>query len=137
MILKNGLKETQFESLKLVNRGKVRDIYDLGEHLLIVATDRISAFDVIMPDPIPGKGIILTQISKFWFRIMESIIPHHLISAEVNEFPQICRPYEADLKDRSMLVKKAKPLPAVICPVPAGRIIRLPVKSAAFPCRPG
>jgi phosphoribosylaminoimidazole-succinocarboxamide synthase len=111
MILKNGLKETQFESLKLVNRGKVRDIYDLGEHLLIVATDRISAFDVIMPDPIPGKGIILTQISKFWFRIMESIIPHHLISAEVNEFPQICRPYEADLKDRSMLVKKAKPLP--------------------------
>jgi phosphoribosylaminoimidazole-succinocarboxamide synthase len=106
-----GLRETQFGGLKLINRGKVRDIYDLGDHLLIVATDRISAFDVVMPDPIPGKGIILTQISKFWFRIMESIIPHHLISTEVNEFPSICLPYEADLKDRSMLVKKAKPLP--------------------------
>jgi phosphoribosylaminoimidazole-succinocarboxamide synthase len=106
-----GLWETQFDGLKLVNRGKVRDIYDLGEHLLIVATDRISAFDVVMPDPIPGKGIILTQISKFWFKIMESIIPHHLISTEINEFPKICRPYEAELKDRSMLVKKAKPLP--------------------------
>ncbi|MBI4767121.1 MAG: phosphoribosylaminoimidazolesuccinocarboxamide synthase [Deltaproteobacteria bacterium] len=106
-----GLRETQFDGLKLVNRGKVRDIYDLGEHLLIVATDRISAFDVVMPDPIPGKGIILTQISKFWFKIMESIIPHHLISTEINEFPKICRPYEAELKDRSMLVKKAKPLP--------------------------
>jgi phosphoribosylaminoimidazole-succinocarboxamide synthase len=106
-----GIKETHFPDLVLINRGKVRDIYDLGEHLLIVATDRISAFDVIMPDPIPGKGIILTQISKFWFKVMEPIIPHHLISAEVGEFPQICRPYEADLKDRSMLVKKAKPLP--------------------------
>lgn len=106
-----GIKETDFPDLALINRGKVRDIYDLGEHLLIVATDRISAFDVVMPDPIPDKGIILTQISKFWFRIMESIIPHHLISAEVNEFPPICRPYAADLKDRSMLVKKAKPLP--------------------------
>ena len=75
--------QTKFDGLKLINRGKVRDIYDLGEHLLIVATDRISAFDVVMPNPIPGKGIILTQISKFWFGIMESIIPHHLISAEV------------------------------------------------------
>jgi phosphoribosylaminoimidazole-succinocarboxamide synthase len=103
--------QTQFDGLKLINRGKVRDIYDLGEHLLIVATDRISAFDVVMPNPIPGKGIILTQISKFWFGIMESIIPHHLISTEVDDFPQICRPYETVLKDRSMLVKKAKPLP--------------------------
>lgn len=103
--------ETQFDGLKLVNRGKVRDIYDLGEHLLIVATDRISAFDVVMPNPIPEKGVILTQISKFWFKIMESIIPHHLVSAEVKDFPQVCRPYEAVLKDRSMLVKKAKPLP--------------------------
>ena len=103
--------QTKFDGLKLINRGKVRDIYDLGEHLLIVATDRISAFDVVMPNPIPGKGIILTQISKFWFGIMESIIPHHLISTEVKDFPQVCRPYEAALKDRSMLVKKAKPLP--------------------------
>lgn len=103
--------QTQFDGLNLINRGKVRDIYDLGEHLLIVATDRISAFDVVMPNPIPGKGIVLTQISKFWFGIMESIIPHHLISTEVADFPQVCRPYETDLKDRSMLVKKAKPLP--------------------------
>ena len=109
--MKNGIMQTQFDNLKLINRGKVRDIYDLGEHLLIVATDRISAFDVVMPNPIPGKGIILTQISKFWFGIMESIIPHHLISAEVDDFPQVCRPYEAELKGRSMLVKKAKPLP--------------------------
>ncbi|MGC1402640.1 MAG: phosphoribosylaminoimidazolesuccinocarboxamide synthase [Thermodesulfobacteriota bacterium] len=108
---KNGLSETHFEGLKLINRGKVRDIYDLGEHLLIVATDRISAFDVVMPNPIPGKGVILTQISKFWFGILESIIPHHLISTEVKDFPQECRPYESDLKDRTMLVKKTKPLP--------------------------
>jgi len=111
MMSKNGLMETQLDGLKLVNRGKVRDIYDLGEHLMIVATDRISAFDVVMPNPIPEKGVILTQISKFWFGIMESIIPHHLVSAEVKDFPQVCRPYEAVLKDRSMLVKKAKPLP--------------------------
>ncbi len=111
MMSKNGLLKTQFNGLKLVNRGKVRDIYDLGEHLLIVATDRISAFDVVMPNPIPEKGVILTQISKFWFKIMESIIPHHLVSSEVKDFPRICRPYEAVLKDRSMLVKKAKPLP--------------------------
>ncbi|MFH0789542.1 MAG: phosphoribosylaminoimidazolesuccinocarboxamide synthase [Pseudomonadota bacterium] len=108
---KDGLKETQFEGLKLINRGKVRDIYDLGDHLLIVATDRISAFDVVMPNPIPGKGIILTQISKFWFGIMESITPHHLISTEVKDFPKECRPYEAELRDRSMLVKKTKPFP--------------------------
>jgi len=108
---KNGLMETQFDGLKLLNRGKVRDIYDLGEHLLIVATDRISAFDVVMPNPISGKGIILTRISKFWFGMLESITPHHLISSEVKDFPQVCRPYEADLKDRSMLVKKTKPLP--------------------------
>ncbi|MBA4393259.1 MAG: phosphoribosylaminoimidazolesuccinocarboxamide synthase [Desulfobacca sp.] len=107
----NGLMETHFDGLKLLSRGKVRDIYDLGKNLLIVATDRISAFDVIMPDPIPGKGIILTQISKFWFGILESITPHHLISTEVKDFPSACRPYEAELKDRSMLVKKTKPLP--------------------------
>jgi phosphoribosylaminoimidazole-succinocarboxamide synthase len=107
----NGLMETKFDGLKLLSRGKVRDIYDLGDQLLIVATDRISAFDVIMPNPIPGKGIILTQISKFWFGILESITPHHLISTEVKDFPLECRPYEVDLKDRSMLVKKTKPLP--------------------------
>ncbi|MEW6188435.1 MAG: phosphoribosylaminoimidazolesuccinocarboxamide synthase [Thermodesulfobacteriota bacterium] len=106
-----GLFETQFKGLELANRGKVRDIYDLGENLLIVATDRISAFDVVMPNPIPGKGIILTRLSKFWFKIMEPIIPNHLISTEPGDYPLSCRPFEAELKDRSMLVKKAKPLP--------------------------
>jgi phosphoribosylaminoimidazole-succinocarboxamide synthase len=106
-----GIIETKFEGLTLLNRGKVRDIYDLGDKLLIVATDRISAFDVVMPNPIPGKGIILTQISKFWFSFLESITPNHLISTEVEDFPPECRPYAAELKDRSMLVKKTKPLP--------------------------
>ncbi|MBW2574336.1 MAG: phosphoribosylaminoimidazolesuccinocarboxamide synthase [Deltaproteobacteria bacterium] len=102
---------TDFKDLNLVKRGKVRDIYDLGDKLLMVATDRISAFDVIMPDPIPGKGKILTQISLFWFEIMESLLPHHLISGNVDNFPEICKPYTEILRDRSMLVKKAKPLP--------------------------
>jgi len=102
---------TDFKNLNLVKRGKVRDIYDLGDKLLMVATDRISAFDVIMPDPIPGKGKILTQISLFWFEIMESLLPHHLISGNVDDFPEICKPYTEILRDRSMLVEKAKPLP--------------------------
>ena len=106
-----GLMETNFPKLKLFNRGKVRDIYDLGENLLIVATDRISAFDVIMPNPIPGKGIMLTRISKFWFKVMEPLIPNHLVSTEVKDFPKECWLYEEDLKDRTMLVKKTKPLP--------------------------
>jgi phosphoribosylaminoimidazole-succinocarboxamide synthase len=106
-----GLMETNFPGLKLLSRGKVRDIYDLGENLLIVASDRISAFDVVMPDPIPGKGAILTRISLFWFKIMEPLIPNHLIATEVRDFPRECRPYEEDLKDRTMLVKKTKPLP--------------------------
>ncbi len=103
--------ETNFSDLNLLQRGKVRDIYDLGEYLLMVATDRISAFDVIMPDPIPEKGKILTQFSLFWFKIMESIVDNHLVSGNVDEFPAICKPYADILKDRSMLVKKASPLP--------------------------
>ncbi len=102
---------TDFKNLNLVKRGKVRDIYDLGDKLLMVATDRISAFDVIMPDPIPGKGKILTQISLFWFEIMESLLPHHVISGNVDDFPEVCNPYVKILRDRSMLVKKARPLP--------------------------
>jgi len=103
--------KTDFKNLNLVKRGKVRDIYDLGDKLLMVATDRISAFDVIMPDPVPGKGKILTQISLFWFEIMESLLPHHVISGNVDEFPESCKPYSEILRDRSMLVKKTKPLP--------------------------
>ncbi|MBW2591452.1 MAG: phosphoribosylaminoimidazolesuccinocarboxamide synthase [Deltaproteobacteria bacterium] len=103
--------KTDFHGLNLVKRGKVRDIYDLGDKLLMVVTDRISAFDVVMPDPLPGKGIILTQISLFWFDIMQSIIPNHVITADVDEYPEICRPYADSLRGRSMLVKKAVPLP--------------------------
>jgi phosphoribosylaminoimidazole-succinocarboxamide synthase len=105
------ISTTEFKSLTLKGRGKVRDIYDLGHHLLIVATDRISAFDVIMPNPIPDKGKILTQLSKFWFELTQGIVPNHLISTEVNDFPKECQPYREILKGRSMLVTKADPLP--------------------------
>lgn len=108
----NLVLKTDFPDLKLVARGKVRDIYDLGETLLIVTTDRISAFDVIMNEGIPDKGYVLTQISAFWFRQMEDIIPNHIISTDVKDFPAQCQKYAADLAGRSMLVKKAKPLPA-------------------------
>lgn len=103
--------ETDFKTLNLIKRGKVRDIYDLGEHLLMVATDRISAFDVVMPNPIPGKGKILTQISIFWFEIMKPVLENHVISVNVDDYPEICRPYSELLRGRSMLVKKAEPLP--------------------------
>lgn len=103
--------QTDFPGLNLVARGKVRDIYDLGETLLLVTTDRISAFDVIMNEPIPDKGFVLTQISAFWFRQMEDIVPNHIISIDVADYPAECKPYADVLKGRSMLVKKAKPLP--------------------------
>ncbi len=106
-----ALYQTDLKGLKLVNRGKVRDLYDLGEYLLIVATDRISAFDVIMPNPIPGKGEILTKLSEFWFRQMADIIGNHLVTTDVEQYPAECRPHRDVLKGRSMLVKKAKPLP--------------------------
>ena len=105
------ISTTEFKSLTLKGRGKVRDIYDLGRHLLIVATDRISAFDVIMPNPIPDKGKILTQLSKFWFAQTRDIIPNHLISTEVDDFPKEVLPYREALKGRSMFVEKADPLP--------------------------
>ena len=105
------VSETNFEDLNLLKRGKVRDIYDLGENLLMVATDRISAFDVVMPDPIPDKGVILTQISLYWFEIMKPIIANHVISADVDAYPSACRPYAETLRGRSMLVKKTEPLP--------------------------
>ena len=101
---------TDFPGLKLAARGKVRDIYDLGETLLIVTTDRISAFDVIMNEGIPNKGYVLTQISAYWFREMEGIIKNHLISTEVADFPKECQQYAEILAGRSMLVKKATPL---------------------------
>jgi phosphoribosylaminoimidazole-succinocarboxamide synthase len=103
--------DTDFPDLKRAGRGKVRDIYDLGESLLIVTTDRISAFDVIMNEGIPGKGHVLTSISAYWFRMMEDIIPNHIISTDVADFPAQCRKYAETLEGRSMLVKKAAPLP--------------------------
>jgi len=102
---------TEFKTLKLKGRGKVRDIYDFGDRLLIVATDRISAFDVVMPNPIPDKGRVLTQLSRFWFDLMKEIVPNHLISAEAEDFPKECRNYQKMLKDRSMLVVKTDVLP--------------------------
>lgn len=103
--------QTDFPGLNLIARGKVRDIYDLGEALLLVTSDRISAFDVIMNEPIPDKGFVLTQISAFWFRQMEDIVKNHIISTDVADFPAVCLPYADVLEGRSMLVKKAKPLP--------------------------
>lgn len=106
-----ALYQTDLKGLKLVNRGKVRDLYDLGETLLIVATDRISAFDVIMPNPIPGKGEVLTRLSEFWFGKMTDIVGNHLVTTDVEKYPAECRPHRDVLRGRSMLVRKAKPLP--------------------------
>lgn len=103
--------ETDFPDLRLARRGKVRDMYDLGDALLMVATDRISAFDVIMQDPVPDKGKILTRISRFWFSVMEPLVPNHILATDVREYPAACRPYQDILEGRSMLVKKASPLP--------------------------
>jgi phosphoribosylaminoimidazole-succinocarboxamide synthase len=108
--MKTPVNETDFQDLNLIKRGKVRDIYDLGENLLMVASDRISAFDVVMPDPVPDKGIILTQISLYWFEIMKPIIENHVVSANVNDYPAVCQPYAETLRGRSMLVKKTEPL---------------------------
>jgi len=109
--MEQAVIETKIEALNLIKRGKVRDIYDLGDYLLMVATDRISAFDVVMPNPIPDKGKILTQISLFWFEIMRPVLPNHVISANVDDYPEKCKPYSEILRGRSMLVKKAEPLP--------------------------
>jgi len=105
------MTEETLSGLKLFNRGKVRDIYDLGDKLLLVASDRISAFDVILPTLIPGKGKILTRLSEFWFGIMKDIVPHHLMTTRVEEFPAVCQPHKTELEGRSMLVKKSTPAP--------------------------
>lgn len=101
---------TEFPDVPLVKRGKVRDIYDLGEYLLLVATDRISAFDVVLPNGIPGKGRVLTQISIYWFKQMEDIVPNHIIATRVKDFPEKVHKYEDILEERSMLVKKTRPM---------------------------
>ncbi|MDE3059178.1 MAG: phosphoribosylaminoimidazolesuccinocarboxamide synthase [Bacteroidota bacterium] len=104
------ITETNFPALKLLKRGKVRDIYDLGEHFLIVATDRLSAFDVVMPQGIPYKGKVLTQISNFWFEQTKNLIANHIVAADAKDFPKACAPYADDLRGRSMMVKKTAPL---------------------------
>ena len=105
------MRDNLISGLPLIKRGKVRDIYALGDHLLMVASDRISCFDVVLPTKIPGKGKILTALSAYWFRVMEDIAPHHLLTTDVARFPSICRRYSDKLEGRSMLVKKASPAP--------------------------
>ncbi len=109
--MKPVVMQSDLPGLKLVNRGKVRDIYDLGEHLLIVTSDRISAFDVIMDQGVPFKGEVLNRISIFWFQQMADLVPNHIIATEVSDFPAITHPFRDQLEGRSMLVKKAAPLP--------------------------
>ena len=106
-----SIPKTQFDDLSLVRQGKVRDIFDTGESLLMVTTDRLSAFDVVLPDIIPDKGKVLNQISVFWFKQMESIVKNHIITTNVNEYPKEFKQHSDALNKRSMLVKKAEPLP--------------------------
>jgi phosphoribosylaminoimidazole-succinocarboxamide synthase len=106
----NIILKSDFEDLKLVKRGKVRDVYGIDDNLLLVASDRISAFDVVMDDPIPDKGKILTSISVFWFDSLESLVENHVISSSASDYPEPCQKYRSQLEGRSMLVKKARPL---------------------------
>jgi phosphoribosylaminoimidazole-succinocarboxamide synthase len=105
------LLETRLPGFQLWRRGKVRDVYDLGDRLLVIATDRLSAFDVVLPTGIPGKGVLLTQLSLFWFRLLADVAPHHVLTAEVDEYgPELAR-HRDQLEGRSMLVLKADALP--------------------------
>ena len=105
------LLETKLPGVTLWKRGKVRDVYDLGDRLLVVATDRLSAFDVVLPTPIPGKGILLTQMSLFWFRLLADMVPNHVLSADVAEYPAELAAFRDQLEGRSMLVLKTDVLP--------------------------
>ncbi|HOV91081.1 MAG TPA: phosphoribosylaminoimidazolesuccinocarboxamide synthase [Syntrophorhabdaceae bacterium] len=106
-----ALRETNLREIGPIKRGKVRDVYDLGDKLLIVATDRLSAFDVVLPTGIPEKGNVLTKLSIFWFKKIEDIIENHLIETDAERFPEPLKQYAHILKDRSMLVKKTKVIP--------------------------
>jgi len=103
--------QTEFKDLKLFRRGKVRDVYDLGDKLLIVSTDRISCFDVVLPNGIPYKGKVLTGLSCFWFDFLKSVLPNHFVTADVDHYPAEVKKYKEELLGRSMLVKKSKALP--------------------------
>lgn len=105
------LRETNFTEIGVPRRGKVRDVYDLGESLLIVASDRLSAFDVVLPTGIPDKGKVLTKLSTFWFREIGGIIENHVIETDVEKYPEPLKRYKDQLRDRSMIVRKAKVVP--------------------------
>jgi phosphoribosylaminoimidazole-succinocarboxamide synthase len=112
--MNDAVTSTDLTDLNLLHRGKVRDMYEIPGHketLLMIATDRISAYDVVMDDPIVGKGKVLTQISLFWFDLLSDIVPNHLISADVDQYPDICHQYRDQLEDRSMLVRRTKVMP--------------------------
>lgn len=103
--------ESNIPAFPLWRRGKVRDVYDLGDRLLIVTTDRLSAFDVVLPTPIPDKGRVLTQLSLFWFRLLSDVVPNHILASDVAEYPKELHAYRDQLEGRSMLVRKTEPLP--------------------------
>ncbi len=105
------MHEGVISGLPLFKRGKVRDIYEVGDCLLMVASDRISCFDVVLPTEVSGKGKILTSLSSYWFQKMEDIVPHHMLTTDVSKFPSVCQRYKDKLEGRSMLVKKAVPAP--------------------------
>ncbi len=109
--MKEVILKTEMPEIGIPRRGKVRDIYDLGDYLLLIATDRVSAFDVVLPNGIPDKGKTLTQISIYWFKQMEGIIKNHIVATEVKDFPEALHKYKEMLEGRSMLVRKAKPMP--------------------------
>ena len=109
--MENALRETNLTDIGTPKRGKVRDVYDLGDKLLIVASDRLSAFDVVLPTGIPDKGKVLTKLSVFWFAQMEDIVKNHILEVDVDNYPDALRKYDDALRDRSMLVKKAKVVP--------------------------
>jgi phosphoribosylaminoimidazole-succinocarboxamide synthase len=107
----SAISQTSLPEFPLWRRGKVRDVYDLGDRLLIVATDRISAFDVVLPTPIPGKGAVLTQLSLFWFSLLQDAVPNHVISARVDDYPRELQGHRDQLEGRSMLVQRTEPFP--------------------------
>ncbi len=118
-VIEKGVKnmeifETSIPELELINRGKVRDLYSIDDLILMIATDRLSAFDVVFPDPIPDKGRVLAQLSIFWFRMLEDLVPNHIVETDVDKFPPVLKKHRQILKDRSMLVKRARPL-AIEC----------------------
>ena len=105
------LLESKLPGIKLWKRGKVRDVYEVGDKLLLIATDRLSAFDVVLPSGIPGKGVLLTQMSLFWFELLKDVVPHHVVSADVSDYPDELKPFRDQLEGRSMLVQKTDVLP--------------------------